>query len=53
MQAIRQAVETATYPHVTISGPITQSGGALSSNGVVLHTHTHSGDSGGTTGGPQ
>ena len=23
MQAIRQAVETATYPHVTISGPIT------------------------------
>lgn len=37
----------------TISGPITQSDGNLSSNGVVLHTHTHPGDSGGTTGGPQ
>ena len=37
----------------TISGPFIQSGGALSSNGVVLDTHTHHGDSGGTTGGPQ
>ena len=37
----------------TITGPITQSGGALSSNGVVLHTHMHPGDSGGTTGVPQ
>lgn len=27
----------------TISGPITQSGGSLTSNGVVLHTHQHSG----------
>ncbi|STQ89292.1 phage baseplate assembly protein V [Iodobacter fluviatilis] len=25
----------------TITGPITQSGGALTSNGVVLHDHTH------------
>lgn len=27
----------------TISGPITQSGGNLTSNGIVLHTHKHSG----------
>ncbi|EFD8353471.1 phage baseplate protein, partial [Escherichia coli] len=26
--------------------------GELSSNGKVLHTHKHPGDSGGTTGGP-
>ena len=37
----------------TISGAITHAGGNLSSNGIVLHTHTHPGDSGGTTGGPQ
>lgn len=36
-----------------ISGDLTHAGGSLSSNGVVLHTHTHPGDSGGTTGGPQ
>ncbi|ELN3757925.1 phage baseplate protein, partial [Escherichia coli] len=27
-------------------------GGELSSNGKVLHTHKHPGDSGGTTGSP-
>lgn len=32
----------------TITGAVEQSGGALSSNGIVLHTHTHPG-----TGGPQ
>jgi phage baseplate assembly protein V len=37
----------------TITGPITHQGGNLSSNDIVLHTHTHPGDSGGTTGGPQ
>lgn len=37
----------------TISGPINHAGGSLSSNGVVLHTHTHPGDSGGTTGAPR
>lgn len=32
----------------TIAGPVTHTGGDLSSNGVVVHTHTHPG-----TGGPQ
>ena len=36
----------------TMSGNISHSGGALSSNGKVLHTHQHPGDSGGTTGAP-
>lgn len=41
-----------------ISGPINHDGqlnntGSISSNGIVLATHTHPGDSGGTTGGPQ
>lgn len=37
----------------TIEGNLVQTDGDLSSNGIVLHTHTHQGDSGGTTGGPQ
>lgn len=42
----------------TISGPINHEGdlnntGSIVSNGTVLHTHTHLGDSGGTTGAPQ
>lgn len=39
----------------TISGSITQTGGTLSSNGIVLATHTHTGvqPGGGSTGGPQ
>lgn len=42
----------------TITGPINHHGdftntGSVSSNGIVLDTHTHSGDSGGTTGVPQ
>jgi phage baseplate assembly protein gpV len=43
---------------IVIEGPITSNagltntGGAVSSNGKVLDTHTHPGDSGGTTGGP-
>lgn len=36
----------------TMRGDIEHSGGALSSNGKVLHTHKHPGDSGGTTGTP-
>lgn len=36
----------------TMRGDIEHSGGALSSNGKVLHTHKHPGDSGGTTGAP-
>lgn len=36
----------------TMRGNINHSGGALSSNGKVLHTHQHPGDSGGTTGAP-
>lgn len=35
-----------------ITGDFTHITGDLSSNGVVLHTHTHPGDSGGTTGAP-
>jgi phage baseplate assembly protein gpV len=49
---------------VTITGPlkvtgavntlagITNTGSTVSSNGIVLDTHTHPGDSGGVTGGP-
>lgn len=36
----------------TMRGNIEHSGGALSSNGKVLHTHQHPGDSGGVTGAP-
>lgn len=35
-----------------MSGNIEHSGGSLSSNGKVLHTYQHPGDSGGTTGAP-
>ncbi|MBN3265341.1 phage baseplate assembly protein V [Pectobacterium brasiliense] len=35
-----------------MSGNIQHSGGSLSSNGKVLHTHKHPGDSGGMTGAP-
>lgn len=38
---------------VTITGDFVHEQGILSSNGIVLHTHTHPGDSGGTTGAPQ
>ncbi|WP_353885488.1 hypothetical protein [Escherichia coli] len=34
----------------TMRGNIEHTGGELSSNGKVLHTHKHPGDSGGTTG---
>jgi len=39
---------------VVINGEVTQSGGGMSSNGIVVHTHKHSGvQSGGSlTGGP-
>ncbi|MEH0875619.1 phage baseplate assembly protein V [Pectobacterium cacticida] len=36
----------------TMRGNIQHSGGSLSSNGKVLHTHRHPGDSGGVTGAP-
>ncbi|QHM72481.1 phage baseplate assembly protein V [Mixta intestinalis] len=36
----------------TLQGDVLHSGGQLSSNGKVLHTHTHKGDSGGVTGAP-
>lgn len=35
-----------------MSGNVDHSGGSFSSNGKVLHTHKHPGDSGGTTGAP-
>lgn len=35
-----------------MNGNIEHTGGALSSNGKVLHTHIHPGDSGGITGSP-
>lgn len=35
-----------------ITGDLIHTQGELSSHGVVLHTHTHPGDSGGTTGAP-
>lgn len=38
---------------VTITGDFVHEQGVLASNGIVLHTHTHPGDSGGTTGAPQ
>ena len=36
----------------TMKGNVTHTGGSLSSNGKVLHTHKHPGDSGGLTGAP-
>ncbi|MEN3754939.1 phage baseplate assembly protein V [Mangrovibacter sp. SLW1] len=36
----------------TMRGNIEHTGGSLSSNGKVLHTHQHPGDSGGETGAP-
>lgn len=38
----------------SITGNMTHSGGSLTSNGIVAHTHQHSGvqSGGGTTGGP-
>ena len=36
----------------TMKGDVTHSDGSLSSNGKVLQTHKHPGDSGGTTGAP-
>ncbi|MCQ5469351.1 phage baseplate assembly protein V [Pantoea brenneri] len=36
----------------TMKGNVTHTGGSLSSNGKVLHTHKHPGDSGGQTGAP-
>lgn len=36
----------------TMNGNVVHTGGALSSNGKVLHTHQHPGDSGGITGAP-
>ena len=36
----------------TMKGNIEHTGGSLSSNGKVLHTHKHPGDSGGQTGAP-
>ncbi|AUY27156.1 phage baseplate assembly protein V [Mixta calida] len=49
------ALKTATFELTgggTMKGDVQHSGGALSSNGKVLHTHKHTGDSGGTTGAP-
>lgn len=36
-----------------ITGDVNHTQGNLTSNGITLHTHTHRGDSGGTTGSPQ
>lgn len=35
-----------------MTGDVTHTGGNLSSNGKVMHSHKHPGDSGGTTGAP-
>ncbi|HDW3917786.1 TPA: phage baseplate assembly protein V [Escherichia coli] len=35
-----------------MAGDVTHTGGSLSSNGKVMHSHKHPGDSGGTTGAP-
>lgn len=35
-----------------MAGDVTHTGGNLSSNGKVMHSHKHPGDSGGTTGAP-
>lgn len=45
---------TVSVPHTTWTGEIEQTSGNLSSNGVVLHTHTHTGITPGpaNTGGP-
>ncbi|MGD8204964.1 phage baseplate assembly protein V [Pantoea sp. FN0305] len=48
-------LKTATFELTgggTMKGDVQHSGGALSSNGKVLHTHQHKGDSDGTTGAP-
>jgi hypothetical protein len=37
---------------VAVTGTIEHTSGTLSSNGIVLHTHVHTGDSGGTTSPP-
>ncbi len=44
-----------TCPRITINGEVVQTGGELSSNGIVLHTHVHGGvqPGGATTDGPQ
>jgi phage baseplate assembly protein gpV len=36
----------------SFTGGFSNTGGAITSNGVTLETHTHPGDSGGTTGAP-
>nr|WP_314269810.1 phage baseplate assembly protein V [uncultured Kingella sp.] len=38
--------------NIELAGSLTQQGGKISSNGVVLDSHTHPGDSGGRTGQP-
>jgi phage baseplate assembly protein V len=48
-------LKTATFELTgggTMKGNMQHSDGSLSSNGKVLHTHKHKGDSGGETGGP-
>ncbi len=52
------AIEASTITlkgQVTIEGSLTQSGGDVSSNGIILHTHQHGGvrSGGSKTGGPQ
>ena len=37
---------------ITITGDVSHSDGSLSSNGIVLHTHTHTDPQGGSTGAP-
>ncbi len=54
-QACIEAAQIILRGHVIIEGSLTQSGGALSSNDIVLHTHSHGGVKAGNdaTGGPQ
>jgi len=37
---------------MSVTGTLTHTSGSLTSNGVTLHTHTHTDPQGGTTGGP-
>lgn len=51
---VLEADRTRINSEVVINGGVTQGGGAMSSNGIVVDTHQHTGvlKGGDTTGGP-
>ncbi len=53
-QAVLEADRTRINSEVVINGGVTQGGGAMSSNGIVVDAHQHTGvlKGGDTTGGP-